>query len=82
MQTWQMQQAKARLSELVKCAREQPQAITVHGEPVAIVVSRETFERLAQASESLLDFMRRSPLYGEEDIAFARDPSRTREVVL
>ena len=40
MQTWQIQTAKARFSELVKQAAEDgPQEITQHGKPVAVVVS-------------------------------------------
>ena len=47
MQTWQIQTAKARFSELVKQAAEDgPQEITLHGKPVAVVLSREAFERL------------------------------------
>ena len=49
MQTWQMQEAKARMSELVKRAQTQPQDITLHGKSVAVVISRETFDRLSQA---------------------------------
>ena len=80
MQTWQMQEAKARMSELVKCAQMQPQDITVHGRSVAVVISRETFDRLSLAQDSLVEFMRRSPLYGADDIAFERDTSLIREV--
>ncbi len=80
MQTWQMQEAKARMSELVKRAQNQPQDITLHGKSVAVVISRETFNRLSQSQDSLVDFMRRSPLYGADDIAFERDQSLTREV--
>lgn len=80
MQTWQMQEAKARMSELVKCAQLQPQDITVHGKSVAVVVSREAFDRLSLAQGSLVDFMRRSPLYDADDIEFERDASLTREV--
>lgn len=80
MQTWQMQEAKARMSELVKCAQLQPQDITVHGKSVAVVVSREAFDRLSLAQGSLVDFMRRSPLYDTDDIEFERDTSPTREV--
>jgi len=80
MQTWQMQEAKARMSELVKRAQNQPQDITLHGKSVAVVMSRETFDRLSQSQDSLVDFMRRSPLYGADDIAFERDQSLTREV--
>lgn len=80
MQTWQMQEAKARMSELVKRAQTQPQDITLHGKSVAVVISRETFDRLSQAQESLVDFMRRSPLFGADDITLEREQSLTREV--
>jgi prevent-host-death family protein len=66
--------------ELVKRAQTQPQDITVHGKSVAVVVSRATFDRLSQAQGSLVVFMRRSPLYGADDIRFERDPSAAREV--
>ena len=81
MQTWQMQEAKARMSEMVKRAQTQPQDITVHGKSVAVVVSREAFDRLSQTQDSLVDFMRRSPLYGVDDLEFERDPSPPREVL-
>ena len=80
MQTWQMQEAKARMSELVKRAQTQPQDLTLHGKSVAVVISRETFDRLSQAQDSLVDFMRRSPLFGADDIALEREQSLTREV--
>lgn len=81
MQTWQMQEAKARMSELVKQAQNQgPQEITMHGRSVAVVVSRETYDRLSQTGDSLVAFMRRSPLYGSDDIEFERDKSATREI--
>jgi prevent-host-death family protein len=82
MHVWQMQEAKARLSEVVKCAEsEGPQNITLHGQSVAVVVSRAMFERLTGNDHSLVDFMRRSPLYGADDIALDRDISLTREVL-
>ena len=79
MESWQLQDAKARLSELVKLAQGAPQDITVHGKSVAVVVSREDYDRLSRADVSLVDFMRRSPLWGQEDITFERDRSTTRE---
>ena len=83
MHAWQMQEAKARLSEVVKCAeREGPQNITLHGQSVAVVVSRALFDSLTSNDASLVDFMRRSPLFGAEDIDLERDTSLTREVAL
>ncbi|AUM00575.1 prevent-host-death protein [Rhodocyclaceae bacterium] len=83
MHTWQMQEAKSRLSEVVKDAeREGPQEITVHGRSVAVVLSRADYDRLAGTGESLVAFMRRSPLADAEDLDFPRDQSLTREVSL
>lgn len=80
MHTWQMQEAKARMSELVKRAQTQPQDITLHGKSVAVVVSRETFDILSQSQDSLVDFMRRSPLYDTDDVTLERDQRLTREI--
>ena len=83
MHAWQMQEAKARLSEVIKCAQsEGPQNITLHGQSVAVVVSRALFDSLTGNDTSLVDFMRRSPLYGDEDIQLERDTSLTRELAL
>lgn len=83
MNSWQMQEAKARLSEVVKCAESDgPQNITLHGQSVAVVVSRSMFERLTGNDRSFVDFMRRSPLHGAEDVVIERDNSLTREATL
>jgi prevent-host-death family protein len=76
-----MQTAKARFSELVKHAADKgPQEITLHGRSVAVVVSRELFDRLSGNPSSLVEFMQQSPLYGQEDIVLERDASLPREV--
>ncbi len=61
--TWSMQDAKARLSELVKQTAHGPQDITVHGKSVAVVLARADYERLAHGGRgNLVDFLRASPL--------------------
>lgn len=81
MQTWQMQTAKARFSEVVKQAADDgPQEITVHGRSVAVVISRDLFDRLSGNQASLVEFMRASPLHEQDDIVFERDRSLPREV--
>jgi prevent-host-death family protein len=83
VQSWQMQTAKARFSELVKQAADHgPQDITLHGRSVAVVMSREQFDRLGGNPESLVDFMQQSPLYGQDDLEFERDTSLPRAVDL
>lgn len=52
----------------------------MHGRSVAVVISRELFDRFSGNQSSLVDFMRQSPLYGCDDIAFEPDLSLPREV--
>jgi prevent-host-death family protein len=81
MQSWQMQTAKARFSQLVKyAAQEGPQDITLHGHSVAVVVSRELFDRLSGNEQSLVDFMRASPLADHDEIEFERNGDLPREI--
>jgi len=62
---WQLQEAKARLSELVKSAQQKgPQQITVHGKPAAVMLSQSDYDRLTKDKPSFLAFMRQSALKG------------------
>lgn len=79
---WQLQDAKARLSELVKAvAAEGPQEITVHGRPAAIVLAPEEYARLSGRALPFVEFIRRSPLAGTE-LKLTRSRSTTRPVRL
>lgn len=80
MQTWQLQTAKARFSEVVRQAtQEGPQEISVHGRPTAVLISREMFDQLTGKGENLVQFMRRCPLFGQDEPVFDRDQSLPRE---
>ncbi len=82
MRRWQLQEAKARLSEVLRSAQgEGPQEITVRGEPAAVVVSRRDYERLNGSKLSFLEFMAPSPLAGV-DVDLERDRSPVRTVEL
>ncbi len=49
--SWNLQDAKARFSEVVRLARERgPQRVTVHGEDAVVVVSAAEYARLAPAA--------------------------------
>jgi prevent-host-death family protein len=62
---WNLQDAKARLSELVdRCAVGEPQIILRRGRPAAVLISFPEYERRGAPKESLLSFFQRSPLYG------------------
>lgn len=83
MQSWQMQTAKARFSDVVRSAKtDGPQDITFHGKSVAVVLSRELFDRLSGNSQSLVQFMQSSPLCGLDEVIFERDTSVARDVDL
>jgi prevent-host-death family protein len=78
MARWQLQDAKAKLSELVRSAQDEgPQEITVRGEPAAVVLSAADYQRLRARRPGFVDFVRRSPLAGEElEIVRDRGPAR------
>ena len=81
MPTWQLQTAKANLSEVIRLAATEPQEITVDGVPTAMVISVADYHRLATTTQNLGDFLRASPLCGL-DLDFSRDTSLPREVSL
>lgn len=64
---WQLQEAKNRLSEVVKAAKSKgPQIITVRGKEEVAVVSMAELRRLTPNKESLYEFLHNSPLRGAE----------------
>jgi len=80
MNAWQLQDAKARLSELVQKARiEGPQRITVRGRATAVILSEEDYERLSGPKPGFVDFMTSSPLAGVE-LDVDREQTLTRDV--
>jgi prevent-host-death family protein len=69
MQSWQMQVAKEQFEELIKCAiHSGPQDITLNGRSVAVLMSRELFDSFSGNQQSLVDFMRASPLADHDEI--------------
>lgn len=79
MKRWQLQEAKARLSEVIKQASiDGPQTITMRGVPTAVIISSDEYERLTHPKGSFVEFMRKSPLYGVE-LDLKRQQSLPRE---
>lgn len=82
MSAWQLQEAKARLSEVIqKAINEGPQDISLRGRPAAVVLSYADYEMLTRPKPSFTTFLRESPLHGVE-LELERDTSPTREVGL
>ena len=72
---WKLEDAKARLSELVRKARDEgPQRVTVRGRDAVVVVASDQFDTLQAhiAKRSLRDLLANSPLrdfeFGEEGV--------------
>ena len=71
---WQLQDAKARFSEVVRRAVEQgPQHVTVNGEERAVVVSAQEYDRLMghRTGRELVKLLAESPL---ADLEFEHPP--------
>ncbi|MDO8463981.1 MAG: type II toxin-antitoxin system Phd/YefM family antitoxin [Gallionella sp.] len=82
MQTWQLHEAKGKFSEVVKRAQSQgPQNITVHGEPVAVLISRRDYLKLTHPKPSLVELLRSSPLAGC-NLDITREQTPTRKIKL
>ena len=82
MKCWQLQQAKALLSTVVKEAMTHgPQEISLHGTPVVIVLARAEYDKLTKKQISFVQFMRQSPLR-DSKLKFKRDQSLTRDIDL
>jgi prevent-host-death family protein len=83
--TWQLQEARANLSDVVNAAATTPQHITRNGKPVAVVLSPAEYDRLAKPRGTLLEFFQSSPLaeaMAEGKISFERDQDPIRDIDL
>lgn len=79
---WQLQEAKNKLSQLVKEANKGvPQYITVHGKSTAVILSANDYEKLkkpkAKLSAALL-----MPILDDNEVLFERNPDTGRVVDL
>jgi prevent-host-death family protein len=77
---WQLQEAKAMFSEVVKAAVVRPQIITVRGKEKAVVISIEEYKKLAQPRQTLYEFVQNSPLRDLKLDLPRRLPERMRSI--
>src|SRR5687767_13067611 len=81
---WQLQDAKARFSEVVRRAKEEgPQHVTVHGREEVVIVGADDFRRLSgeRSGEALVDALQMSP-HRATSIEPPRSRMRVRDVEL
>ncbi|MBN4076724.1 type II toxin-antitoxin system Phd/YefM family antitoxin [Mariprofundus ferrooxydans] len=82
MTSWQLQDAKARLSEVIKSAmQEGPQQVTVRGQPSAVILSMQAYEAMKKQRPDFVSFMQSSPLVGAA-LNIERPDSLTRDISL
>ncbi|MBV7332880.1 type II toxin-antitoxin system Phd/YefM family antitoxin [Chloroflexi bacterium TSY] len=81
IQTWQLQDAKNKFSQVIDNASSfGAQIITKRGVEVAVVLSYADYRKLKVEREKLSDFFRNSPLVGV-DIDLERDTSDIRDAI-
>lgn len=76
---WQLQEAKNKLSQVVKFAKEEPQIITLHGKETVVVISIKEYKKLYQQQQkpSLLNMMQNSPWAAcDLDVSRSQDTGR------
>jgi prevent-host-death family protein len=79
--TWQLQEAKQRLSELIRRAiAEGPQVVTLRGQEVAVVVAAAEFERLTGRVPDFKAFLLSAPDLEVLDIQRDKEPARAAEL--
>ncbi len=79
--TWNLQDAKARLSELVDRARlGEAQVILRRGEPAAVVISYDDYHPAQPEKQTLLSLLQSSPLGDLELEVPTRDDGPMREI--
>jgi prevent-host-death family protein len=82
--SWQVQEARARLSSLIdEALAGRPQRISRRGKPIAVIISAADYDRLMAPRESLVEFFRNSPLaeaMAEGEIELERDRDAIRDL--
>jgi len=75
--TWQLQQAKTRLSEVIEEAHtDGPQIITRHGRERAVVLSIDDYRALTAHKPNLIEYLLGGPKLEVFDIEPSRDMGR------
>lgn len=80
-QTWQLQEAKNKLSQVIDDALfTGPQIITRRGTKTAVILSFDEYQQLVASEKKLSTFFQESPLAGLE-LDLDRDKSAVRNAI-
>lgn len=81
MARWQLQEAKARFSELIRDCIKEPQIVSKSGKDEAVVISLAAYQKLRGQEKHLIEFLENSPFKGVT-LELERDKSAVREIDL
>ncbi len=83
MRTWQLHEAKAHFSELVRQAEGgEAQVVTKHGVASVVVLDVATYERLTTSGRSLLQALLAAPRFEAAELPLERDRAAGRPIDL
>ena len=81
MHTWQLQEAKSRLSEVVDLTlKEGPQLVTRRGEEAVVILAAKDYRRLSGQTTNLMDCLLNAPR--GEPLVLDRSRESIRDLVL
>jgi len=81
MQTWQLQEAKSRFSEVVDLTlTEGPQMVTRRGEEAVVILAADEYRRLSGQTPRLMDCLLNAPR--GEPLVLERSPEAIRDIAL
>lgn len=77
MGKWQVQEAKARLSEVLERAEsEGPQVITRYGEDYSVVINIETYREKFEPQDSIIEYLLSGPKFDDFEVERNRELGR------
>jgi len=80
--TWQLQDAKAKFSQLVdKAMHNKPQIVTRRGQNAVVVISFDDYKEMTAPDTNLVGFFRSSPLV-DTDLDLSRSTDLPRKIEL
>ena len=84
--SWSVQDAKNKFSAVVEAAQREPQTVTKHGRPAAVVMSAQEYEKLTARhkapAKSFIEHLLSIPQSDDEEDLFERIPVKPRDVEL
>ena len=80
--TWQLQEAKSKFSQLVENAlNDTPQIVTKHGNKAVVILSYEKYKTMSKPKIGLVEFLSESPL-AKAELELTRNKDIPRDLIL